>query len=181
MWGGPCSCQASYGWLVSLANELQVAKIAAIETFLDLASFFAREAVSVVFAFFLKPGLRLCDVAWSQLDLIDLLSPVLAIHSGLPDYSPPPTLDRLTDILHSLSRRLIARHGHLAKRHDGIRLFWLDDKAPGGGDRRRTAGSRLSVNRVALCLGRIAKTCRLLISSPPSWRRHQTNSPRLAL
>lgn len=47
--GSPCSCQASYGWLVPLANELQVAKIAAIETFLDLASFFAREAVFLLF------------------------------------------------------------------------------------------------------------------------------------
>jgi hypothetical protein len=47
--GGPGSCQASYGWLVPLAKELQVAKIAAIETFLDLATLFAREAVLLVF------------------------------------------------------------------------------------------------------------------------------------
>lgn len=34
-----------------LAKELQDAKIAAIETFLDLASFFAREAVFLVVSF----------------------------------------------------------------------------------------------------------------------------------
>lgn len=66
----------------------------------------------MLFRRLLKPGLRFCDVAWDWLDLIVFTTLRPGDTYRLVFAIPTPHIERLTDIPHSFSRRLIARHGH---------------------------------------------------------------------
>lgn len=154
-----------------------------LRRFFILHPFFAREAVFLVFVPPFEAWiaiLRRCAGS-ARFDCLHSFDLVIVPCISLVFAIPTPHIQRLTDIPHSFfaapdrTTRTLPRH---PTTYD-CSGWAIRRKARESQAHRRGVGLVQIASHSAW--GQIAKTCRSLFSSPPSWRRHQTNSPRLVL